>query len=347
MGKGIAEYIDDQIENYCKYHWEEAQKANDTPFNIKEFRNCFIMQLIKNAYYVTEPKESLRALRGNDQDAARMQDSRNLAYAQHYRKLWYDEIQRNLGLTEEELLPDDIESMKDRLEGHKITAMQYFELETMQKYPLLKSIVNKRICDVKKISVETFKDYMNGYDSLVHELLKGLDGDAESVVFSAIALYTLEWKYNVELFYTCAVNAEKYGRKEMEPEKIGALCCEIPTPILDDPFYPKMLHIQSRFILNRIKVVPAIYDGSQWEPYVDKIYHYLCMNYYFDRIIVHHDSLVDYYAGISTREQWAEFIKENYNLKELFKPKEWTNKRIRYVRDLYDFFIKEQPTPKS
>lgn len=343
----IAEYIDNQIENYCEYHWENAARANDTPFDLVDFRNCFIMQLIKDAYYEKAPKKSLRSWRGNDKDDARMQDSRNLAYAQHYRKLQYEEILKNTGISEKQLLPDDVEDIKGKLEGHKITEMQYFELKTMEKHPLFKNIVNKRICDVKKVSVTDFQDYMKDYDKLVQGLLEGLDGDAESVVYSTIALFTLEWKYNVEFFYTCALNAEKYGKNEIDPRKIGALCSELQTPIFDDILYPQMVWIHSRFILNRMKVVPAIFDGSLWDPYEEKIYHYLCIIHSFNQILVHHDSLVDYYANISTKEQWADFFKNNYNLKELYKPKEWTKSRIRYVRDLYDYFIKVQPTPKS
>lgn len=344
MGLSITEYIDKEISNYCEYHWSNYGCVNDTPFNLVDFRNCYIMQVIKNAYYETEPKKSLRTLRGNDSDDARMQDSRNMAYAQHYRNLQYVDILNRIGYSEQELLSEDVESMKGRIAGHKKTAMQYFEMETIAKHPLLKAIVSKRICSVKKISNDTFKEYMRDYDEFIQLLLKGLDGDAESVVFSTIALFTLEWKYNIELFYTCAVNAEKNGTADVPKIKIAELCAELSMPI--HPEFPKKLHIQSRFIFHRIRLVPYIYNGASWDKIEEKIYHYLVMNYDFDQILVHHDSLAEYYAMISTREQWAEFMRDNYNLKELFKPKEWTNKRIRYMRSLYDTFIKELPTPK-
>lgn len=38
---------------------------------------------------------------------------------------------------------------------------------------------------------------MQDYDKLVSLLLKKLDGSDEDVIFGTIALFTLEWKYNV------------------------------------------------------------------------------------------------------------------------------------------------------
>ena len=46
---------------------------------------------------------------------------------------------------------------------------------TMVDHPLFKAIVNKRICDVKKISNNTFRDFMADYESLTQDLLKRLD----------------------------------------------------------------------------------------------------------------------------------------------------------------------------
>lgn len=37
----------------------------------------------------------------------------------------------------DELLPKDVESMEGKIEGHKITEMQYFELRTIAEQPLL------------------------------------------------------------------------------------------------------------------------------------------------------------------------------------------------------------------
>lgn len=346
MGLNLTDYIDRGIAEYCEYHWDNYRCADNAPFNLVDFRNCYAFQVIKNAYNETESKASLRAHRGTDSDDVRMQDSRNMAYVQHYRNLQYQDMIERIGYGEHELLPDDVDSMEGKLTGHQKTAMQYFEMETIARYPLLKAITSRRICDVKKISNKTFMEYMAEYDELISSLIEGLDGDDEEVIFSAIALFTLEWKYQIELFYNCAVNAEQTNTTDIPHTKIAELCVDCEMPIYTDYPVVRNLFIQSRFVLHRMKLVPLIYDGSAWDEIEEKIYHYLVMNYEFDKTLVHHDYLYEYYARISTRAQWADFIRNNYNIREIFKPKEWNNKRIRYVRNLYNEFIKEMPTPK-
>lgn len=343
MGISIVEYIDREIATYCAYHWSDYQIAGNNPFNLAEFRNCFIFQLIKDAYYQMEPKNSLRHHRGTDDDAARMQDSRNIAYAQHYRDLQYNRLAA-VGIYVPELLPEKVGTREEKLHGHEKTAMQYFELKSIEQYPLLKAIVSKRICDVKKISNATFKEYMQDYDELTHNLAKGLDGNDEDVVFSAVALFTLEWKYPVELFYACAENAEKVGITDIPKTKITQLCTQQAQLCIPEAM--KNLHTDSRFVLHRMQLVPLAYDdGFPWAVIEQKLYHYLVMSYYFKQSLIHNDSLVDYYAMVTSKKDWADFIRSSYDIKSIYREKEWTNSRIRYVRRLFDAMIMEMPTP--
>ncbi len=344
MSLNIEEYIDREIANYCKYHWPDSESANSTPFNLVDFRNCYIMQLIKDAYYAKEPKSSLRFHRGTDDDSARMQDSRNIAYAQHYRKLQYQHLLETTGIPIQELLPEKVKTRNEKLHGHEKTAMQYFELNTMMQHPLLKAIINKRICNVKKISIPTFKEYMKDYDELTNNLVKGFEGNDEEVVFSAIALYTLEWKFAIEFFYSCAESAERIGVTIIPQSKINQLCTHHARLLL--PESTTILNTESRFILHRMDLIAAVYDDSfPWSMVDKKLYHYLVMKYYFNRLLIHHDSLVEYYGMTSTKKEWADFIRKSYDLRSIYKEKEWTNKRIRYVRQLFDLMIIETPTP--
>lgn len=72
---------------------------------------------------------------------------------------------------------------------------------------------------------------MDEYQKFIDGLIGMLDGDDEDVIFATIALFTLEWKYQVELFYQCAVEAEKHKTKEIPIERIGLLCAELPIPV--------------------------------------------------------------------------------------------------------------------
>lgn len=99
----------------------------------------------------------MRANRETDDDL-RMRDGRSMKYTQHYRNLQYDRV---MGITNKfipESSLDEVSSMDGKLEGHKITEMQCFELNTMANFPLLKGIVSKRICNIKSIFNDAFLD---------------------------------------------------------------------------------------------------------------------------------------------------------------------------------------------
>ena len=55
--------------------------------------------------------------------------------------------------------------------------------------------------------------------------------------------------------------------------------------------------------------------------------------------------MAGFFARYTTREQWAKFFREHYDLRQIYAPKEWNNKRIRYMRSIYSAMIKNQPTP--
>jgi len=107
MGMSMIEFIDRRISGYCS----DPTLYDVSPFSLADFRDCFIMELIKDAYHETAPRQSLRALRGRDDDDARMRDSRIAKYAQHYRTLQFEHIKSNIGWEVPELLPDDVRSI--------------------------------------------------------------------------------------------------------------------------------------------------------------------------------------------------------------------------------------------
>ena len=62
-------YLDHEISNLCP----QPEYFDLSPFGLTDFRDCFIMELIKDAYFKSEPKQSLRTNRGNDDDDAEQQ----------------------------------------------------------------------------------------------------------------------------------------------------------------------------------------------------------------------------------------------------------------------------------
>lgn len=342
MGYTMIEFIDNRLDNF----FEDRSLYTHSPFSVEDLRDCILLEIIKDAYYESETKKSLRANRGSDANDLRMRDSRWMHYAQHYRTLQYNHVLDTTNISIPELLPDDVENMPDRLEGHKITEMQYFELNTMADFPILKSIINKRICDIKKISNEEFIRGMEEYDKLVSDLIELLDGDDEDVIFGTIALFTLEWKYNIELFYNCSVEAEKNKETEVPVHKLATLCAELSMPM--PPDFDTMMHTESRFVIHRLDLVPHMYSVSDedWEEVQDKFWHYFVAKYYITREIVHKWSMPEYFVTHIPREKWAEFFREHYDIRKIYKKKDWTPKRIRYFRKIVDRMVRNLPSPK-
>ena len=341
MGYSMVEMIDNRLDQL----FPERGLYTLSPFSVDDLRDNIIMFIIKDAYAESERKKSLRANRGSDSDAEMMRDSRNIAYAQHYRNLQYERVKAEIGEQITDLMPDEVSSMGEKIEGHKITEMQYYELNTMADHPLLKSIISKRICDVKKISNETFIDYMSDYDHLISELKEKLDGDDADVIFATIALFTLEWKYNVELFYSFSVEAEKNGVKELPIERLGLLCADLSGPL--PPYFTTMMHTESRFVLHRPQLVPCIFDKDEsgWNEIKEKMWQYLSAEYFIRSEIVHKWSMPEFFYTHIDRSQWAGFFREHYDIRKMYVKKEWTNKRIRFMRQTYKALLRDQPTP--
>lgn len=315
------------------------------PFDLKELRHCIMMEQIRDAYYESEPRASLRSYveeGSKDSDDIRMRNQRMLKYAQHYRTLQYENMAKSMGAGHPDLLPDDMEGIENKLAGHKITPMQFFELSTMADYPVLKAITSKRICEVKKISNPDFISYMEQYDQLTKSLVDRLEKER---VFATIALYVLEWKYNVELFYACAVEAEKHKCKEVRVRDIGLLCGDCNMPRAYDPTLT--LHTHNRYIKKRLDLVPFLFDGSDLEWLRAKICAYHNLRYETKyTLTIDTVPFVTIFQEQTTPADWAEYLRQNYDIKTIYKEKEWTPARIRYVRKLYDTLYQKQPTPK-
>lgn len=57
MGLTMIEMIDNRLSNI----FAQPELYNLSPFGINDLRDCIIMSILKDAYFLTEPKQSLRA----------------------------------------------------------------------------------------------------------------------------------------------------------------------------------------------------------------------------------------------------------------------------------------------
>lgn len=334
-------FIKDNLINVLAYNNPKSEQ----PFDFDDLRHCIMLQLIKYSYNSYLPKKSIRSYFEQDtdlSDAQRARYSRLIKYAQYYRDTQNKEIKEVFGAYFSELESKDMSKINNKRKGYEINKMQFFELDTMGNLRLLKSIINQRICDAKKVSNAEFKEMIDEYDNLVIELLRGLDGSDEDVIFSTLALFTLEWKFNVELFYSCSVEAEKKHIKDVPVDRIALLCAVLK---LNNSM---LLAIESRFVLNRIKVVPYVYDADimVWKSISEKYVAYLKALHIFTRLKAKGKSMEEMFSNNFNIHEAAEYIKANYDIHNLYQKKEWTSSKIKYMRKLYSTLYKEIPSPK-
>lgn len=302
------------------------------PFTFEKLSDNITFIIFKDFYYKFAEKHSLRWHRGNDTDDERMLESRGMKYVQKFRDIQYEELKEK-GMDEKELLPKDVSTMKGKIHGYELTDTQYFELRNIVEFPLFKAMVSKRICDVKKISNTQFEAYMEQYDKLVSNLIEKLNGDDQDIISASIDLFTLEWTFNIELFYACMLEMEEKQIKEIIPHRLGLLCSDWAIPYA--PMHC-LIHTHSRFVLGRKNLLPYLFtnDEEVWTRVESKMSTYLLASYVFrhNRLSME-EGLYSYYADISQSE-WADFLRIHYNLKELYVKKEWTNSRIRIFRNI-------------
>ena len=128
-----------------------------------------------------------------------------------------------------ELLPPDMSDMKVKLEGYKLTEINFFELTTILEHEFAKAFTELRLIDSKKVSNAKFKNIIAQYDSVVCMLNGRWVKTDEDTVFTSLAAFILEWKYPVNFLYAVAKRMDELGISEFLDQKrrLASFCADI------------------------------------------------------------------------------------------------------------------------
>lgn len=334
-------------------NWYKNVMFLDTEFmSVDEFVDHIIFELIKKAYEITDKPKSIRAHlleRNMDTEDQRVMYNRIMRHAQYYRDLQY-ENHSSWGLNVEELKAPDMKVMENRLGGYQLTNMQFFELTQMHELDIIKACSTKRICDTKKISNTRFKEMYAAFDEMVEKLRDGAVSDSE-VIFNAIAYFTLEWTMAYEMVYNLAEKAEEYGFPDVDKEKIVWLCGDVelshawPTLLEFDTIGD--MRSQSRFCLYRHRLFPALLDDfSDWTEVLMHMVEYLRVKTVIHTGTIDEMKLSEWFVSQTTEAERAEFIRSRFWLFDIHKEKTWSNKRIKYARQIFEAIYKDITPPQ-
>lgn len=249
------------------------------------------------------------------------------------------------------IMPEDFKTLKksdetncqlNRESGiYHISDQAEKELDTLISLSnIYYSILEKRIVDTKKISNYTFEDNYNEYDNYFHKIIdeaKSSKLSDKEYLSAAFDLFNFEDKTSLEWLYRFAnyvinnnISQYIYNRGALlyqSPVRLpGKLICMNRAPFLKDLFMEQVF-TADEFKLNNIK-----------NKYIT------CL-----KSIVYVKNLISSQGSLKNidKNEWCEFIKENYNLFEWFElKKEWTPKKIRAVRKFLEKNVPDIDKPK-
>lgn len=304
--------------------------------SIEIFVNEILIEFIKYAFDNSQEKHPLRYYvpYGVDENSSeRMVYSRLLAYCQKYRDQEYEEF-KYMGADIEGLKAKAMQSMDEKKEGYDITPMQYFEMTNIHDIAALKSFVEGRLSDVKKVSNTSFKEMMEEYDQNIGIWFQKKNENDYNKVFYSLAFFTIDWKYGFEFAYLMAQKMEQLKVKEIDKDFFSILYARMTITSL----LGCQAGIDSRMIIARQKMIDVLIpDNLEWTDETD-----LDLRCYAELLVIMAQlnngiqlesggTLREQFAKETTMEDWASFFKE-YDVFEAWNKKELSSTRIRNIR---------------
>lgn len=167
IGSAITKFLFDM------YSFEYIQSVFSGKLDVDDFVDQVILECIKNAFDNTQEMHSLRYfLKKNGYDDnidtdVRMRYSRLMALVNEAKKKETEHL-KSYGIDiEDDEMALEMNNIADRLDGYKLSEMNFFEITNIGEIDLIKAIIHHRIPSSKKISNSRFIDIAKQYDKLV------------------------------------------------------------------------------------------------------------------------------------------------------------------------------------
>ena len=301
--------------------------------------NYITLEFIKYSYDYNDPVYPLRHFLRNADDSERMLQSRTVHYVLKYKK---QEMERNPDIPPGHKFSNiDMDTMEKKLKGYRFTEMNYFEHQNIHDIEVIKAIVEKRIGSSKKVPNPRFEGMFEQYDKMVEGLIDRSCKSNHDMVFSSLALFTLEWSFAIETLYHIACLMEE---KRLESVNLKTLELLIGRVWIESQFGGSVT-TDSRMVKERRYVLDYLFDDKtdRWSHKVmtDLIKEILVLGAYYREVLKTDEGVPykEWFRKESTEEDWASFFRY-YNIFDIWQKKEWTRKRIQNMRLLFDLVIR-------
>lgn len=340
IGSAITEYVISSFDD--KYLHSVFGGAID----VDDLVDQVILECIKKAFDATEEKHSLRyylKINGDEsKEDVRMRFSRLMDIVK-------DAKEKELGYLKafgvdvnEEVIPKNMDSISDKIDGYKLSEMNFFEINNVGELELIKAVINHRIPDTNKIKNARFKEIATQYDKTVLSWKELAKNDDRSMVFYSLAYYTIEWKYAFNFLYECALIMEKY------PDFSAEVVLSYVHMLLGyKDFMTELGHFttDSRMVGYREKLVKDFFSFQELRyQYTELLGLVVLLK---EKMLVDGVPVRQWFIDNTNMNDWASFFREYDVFKYVTFEKDWSNKRIRTVRNLMKSVFPENPENRS
>lgn len=331
----FMKYIN-EIANIDKVHYVFSGKVA-----FQDFIFQVVFEVLKDEFYAKDSVKSLNQwLCDSDSHLEYQSYKRIMKYVRYYKENLRLELTSKLSSDSiEQLNLINMEFVENRLKGYNLNSFKFIQLVNIQRYQLLKCIIDKRICSSKKISNSKFIDFHNELEKYYFDLK--CDGvDYEDIFKNMIHLYEIEKSYSTEVIYKIAsIICEKNVNLDDEIlERLGFIF-NFVIPIANGKYSCENRFLAHRHYFIEELIAPHLNEQSisvELEKFLNILYlkSMLTKNLNLREFIIYYD-----------RNEMLKMIIDHYQLFSIIEEKKWDNKKIRVARNLYKGLFKNIKSP--
>ena len=309
------------------------------------------------AYGQTADKKSLRAHRKKDDnndyeagDAAKGQLQRTATELNDKNQVLSKYIRDNYEIEiKTPAFEKDFLSKRNR-QPYSINDEELKELKIYKDIKMFDVLLKKQFLS-KDFLNSQFRACSEEYDRVVSNVIKEINEESD-VILNTLLLYTIEWQYYFDFAYELAVSMEKHGFREI-PDMYDRLTAFLYQPTITTALKyfnyncPATVTVMSRAVKIRrlfTDEIVTMHPGPDYEliqaQFLEAIY---LINILPISIEYEGKVLRDWFVENTDIEDWTSVCSE-YKIGDVFiAEKNWTNKRIRYIKNIYKEMFFDYP----
>lgn len=298
------------------------------------------------AYFQSADKSSLRSYRKqakdeyNAGDAMRMRLQRMATDINEKNAVLNDYVTQYHGVSMK--TPAFGKAQKEK--QYAVNDFEFMELINMDGINLLKVILDRKFLSPKFYN-DDFRSCSNSYDTTCAKLKSECFLWQEKMVLNSLSMFAFEWRFYFDFLYEIVDAMQKNNVVEIPDmsDRITAFCYQptITTALscyTGWPFLPTIT-VTSRAVVLRKRFVLDIAATSHGQEYDIEQMKFLEALYLITilraAIIYENLPLQEWFCKRTGIEDWAS-VCEEYDVFQAFIPdKDWTNKKIRYAKNVY------------